>query len=282
MDLTRQNYLKAKAAAIAAATAGAQLSADATNVILPGDEANLKWSKAPCRFCGTGCGVMVAVRDNQVVATHGDIHAEVNRGLNCVKGYFLSKIMYGADRLTQPLLRMKDGKYAKDGEFQPVSWEPGVRRDGRAVQARAEGEGADCRRHVRLRPVDDWEGYAALKLMKAGFRTNNLDPNARHCMASAASASCARSAWMSRWAATTISRPRTRSCCGARTWRRCTRSCGPASPTGGLSNPGVKVAVMSTFEHRSFDLPTSRSCSRRRPTWRSSISSPTTSSRPAE
>ncbi len=30
-----------------------------------------------------------------------------------------------------------------------------------------------------------WEGYAALKLMKAGFRSNNLDPNARHCMASA-------------------------------------------------------------------------------------------------
>jgi nitrate reductase NapA len=33
--------------------------------------------------------------------------------------------------------------------------------------------------------VDVWEGYAAAKLMKAGFRSNNLDPNARHCMASA-------------------------------------------------------------------------------------------------
>ena len=30
-----------------------------------------------------------------------------------------------------------------------------------------------------------WEGYAASKLFKAGFRSNNLDPNARHCMASA-------------------------------------------------------------------------------------------------
>ena len=29
------------------------------------------------------------------------------------------------------------------------------------------------------------EGYAAAKLMKAGFRSNNIDPNARHCMASA-------------------------------------------------------------------------------------------------
>ena len=39
---------------------------------------------------------MVAVKENRVVATHGDIKAEVNRGLNCVKGYFLSKIMYGS------------------------------------------------------------------------------------------------------------------------------------------------------------------------------------------
>ena len=29
------------------------------------------------------------------------------------------------------------------------------------------------------------EGYAMTKLMKVGFRSNNIDPNARHCMASA-------------------------------------------------------------------------------------------------
>jgi nitrate reductase NapA len=85
--------------------------------------AKLKWSKAPCRFCGTGCGVTVGVKDNRVVATHGDVAAEVNKGLNCVKGYFLSKIMYGDDRLTTPLLRMRNGQYAKDGEFQSVSWD---------------------------------------------------------------------------------------------------------------------------------------------------------------
>jgi nitrate reductase NapA len=33
-----------------------------------------------------------------------------------------------------------------------------------------------------------WEGYAAAKLMKAGFLSNNIDPNARHCMASAVAA----------------------------------------------------------------------------------------------
>ena len=46
--------------------------------------------------------MIVAVKGGKVVATHGDPQAEVNRGVNCVKGYFLSKIMYGQDRLTTP------------------------------------------------------------------------------------------------------------------------------------------------------------------------------------
>src|SRR5580765_5420298 len=120
---SRRDVLKAQAAAIAAAAAGIALPAAAQPVPGGVGALQIKWSKAPCRFCGTGCGVMVGVKQNQVVATHGDTQAEVNRGLNCVKGYFLSKIMYGADRLTRPLMRKKNGAFAKDGEFEPVSWD---------------------------------------------------------------------------------------------------------------------------------------------------------------
>src|SRR6186713_3661913 len=122
-ELTRRDVLKAYAATIAAATAGIALPASAQPVPGGVEALEIKWSKAPCRFCGTGCGVMVGVKDGHVVATHGDMQAEVNRGLNCVKGYFLSKIMYGADRLTTPLLRMRNGQFHKEGEFQPVSWD---------------------------------------------------------------------------------------------------------------------------------------------------------------
>ena len=254
MDLTRRNYLRAKAAAVAAVAAGAALPAEAANVVLPGDEAQLKWSKAPCRFCGTGCGVMVAVRDNQVVATHGDIHAEVNRGLNCVKGYFLSKIMYGADRLTQPLLRMKDGQYAKDGEFQPVSWEQAFDVMEAQFKRVLREKGPTAVGMFGSGQWTIWEGYAALKLMKAGFRTNNLDPNARHCMASAAvgfmrtfgmdepmgcyddfEVADAFVLWGSNMAEM-----------HPILWTRVTDR--------RFSTPHVKVAVLSTFEHRSFDL----------------------------
>ena len=186
MPLTRRELLKAHAASVAAAAAGIALPAPAQPV--PGGVGTLQieWSKAPCRFCGTGCGVMVGVQDGRVVATHGDMQAEVNRGLNCVKGYFLSKIMYGADRLTQPLLRKRNGVYDKEGEFEPVSWDEAF--DVMAEQAkrvlREKGP-----RGVGMFGSGQWtiwEGYAATKLMRAGFRSNNLDPNARHCMASAA------------------------------------------------------------------------------------------------
>jgi nitrate reductase (cytochrome) len=120
---TRREVLKAQAAAVAALAANVSLPVAAQPVEGDIETLKIQWSKAPCRFCGTGCGVMVGVKDNRVVATHGDMQAEVNRGLNCVKGYFLSKIMYGADRLTQPLLRKRGGVYAKDGEFTPVTWE---------------------------------------------------------------------------------------------------------------------------------------------------------------
>ena len=186
VELTRRDMLKAHAAAIAAATAGISLPASAQPVPGGVSALEIKWSKAPCRFCGTGCGVMVGVKEGQVVATHGDMQAEVNRGLNCIKGYFLSKIMYGADRLTTPLLRKKDGVYSKDGEFTPVTWEEAF--DVMADQCRKvlKEKGPTA---VGMFGSGQWtifEGYAATKLMRAGFRSNNLDPNARHCMASAA------------------------------------------------------------------------------------------------
>ncbi|EKV29471.1 Periplasmic nitrate reductase precursor [Caenispirillum salinarum AK4] len=182
---SRRDYLKAKAAAAAAAVANVSFPASAQPLVSR-EELEVKWNKAPCRFCGTGCGVMVGVKDGRVVATHGDTKAEVNRGLNCVKGYFLSKIMYGRDRLEQPMLRMRDGEYAKDGEFTPVSWDRAFDEMARQWKKTLEEKGPTAIGMFGSGQWTVWEGYAASKLMRAGFRSNNLDPNARHCMASAA------------------------------------------------------------------------------------------------
>ncbi|EPD5571262.1 periplasmic nitrate reductase subunit alpha [Vibrio parahaemolyticus] len=185
MKMTRRAFVKANAAASAAAVAGITLPASAANLIASSDQTKITWDKAPCRFCGTGCSVLVGTQNGKVVATQGDPEAPVNKGLNCIKGYFLSKIMYGQDRLTQPLLRMKDGKYHKDGEFTPVSWDVAFDAMAEKWKASLEKKGPTS---VGMFGSGQWtvmEGYAAAKMMKAGFRSNNIDPNARHCMASA-------------------------------------------------------------------------------------------------
>ena len=185
MNITRRDFSKAQAAAMAAAALGLPAPAISANLITNRELTELKWSKAPCRFCGVGCGVMVATKNDRVVATHGDVKAEVNRGLNCIKGYFLSKILYGGDRLHQPLLRMKDGKYHKEGEFTPISWDQALDLAAEKITTAIKEHGPESVAMLGSGQWTIWEAYAASKLFKGGLRSNNLDPNARHCMASA-------------------------------------------------------------------------------------------------
>ncbi|MBE9557671.1 MAG: nitrate reductase catalytic subunit NapA [Proteobacteria bacterium] len=185
MEHSRRNFIKTSAIAATAAAAGVSLpqvdSAEAAST-------GIRWDKAPCRFCGTGCGVLVGTKDGRMVATQGDPDAPVNRGLNCIKGYFLSKIVYGSDRLTQPLLRKTNGKYDKNGEFEPVSWDEAFDVMAEKFKAALKKKGPTSVGMFGSGQWTVWEGYAAVKLMKAGFLSNNLDPNARHCMASAVAA----------------------------------------------------------------------------------------------
>lgn len=162
-NLSRRDVIKAQAVAAAAAAAGLPIPAAAQNLVTDAQLTDLKWSKAPCRFCGTGCSIMVATKAGRVVASHGDAEAEVNRGLNCVKGYFLSKIMYGEDRLTQPLLRKRDGVYNKDGAFEPVSWDEAFDIMAEKWKATLKEKGPKRHRHVRLGPVDGLGGLCRIQ-----------------------------------------------------------------------------------------------------------------------
>lgn len=258
MKLSRRDFVKAQAVASAAVAAGVSVPSSASNLITTSKETEIHWDKAPCRFCGTGCSVLVGTQKGRVVATQGDPEAPVNRGLNCIKGYFLSKIMYGQDRLTSPMLRMTDGKYDKNGEFAPISWDQAF--DIMAEKWKAAL--AKTRNSDEMPPVGMfgsgqwtvWEGYAASKLMKAGFRSNHIDPNARHCMASAVGGfmrtfgmdepmGCyddlekadAFVLWGSNMAEM-----------HPILWSRLSDRA--------LSAPHVKVAVLSTFKHRSYEL----------------------------
>lgn len=185
MAYNRREFLKTAAAASAASAVGIALPSNALAAAKEA-EGGWKWDKSVCRFCGTGCGIMVATKDEQIVAIKGDPAAPVNRGLNCIKGYFNAKIMYGADRLTQPLLRVNGkGEFDKKGRFQPVSWQKAFDVMEEQFKKAYNELGPTGIGVFGSGQYTVQEGYAAVKLIKGGFRSNNIDPNARHCMASA-------------------------------------------------------------------------------------------------
>ncbi|MFO1007538.1 MAG: molybdopterin-dependent oxidoreductase [Planctomycetaceae bacterium] len=172
----RRSFLRASALAAAASLARGSLFADAPAPpggldlpVIP----DVTWNKAPCRFCGTGCHVMVGVKNDRVVAVTGDRDAEVNKGLLCVKGYHVGMVLYGEDRLRTPLLR-------RDGQLVPISWDEAIALIAEKIHAAPQ--------KFAFYGSGQWtipEGYAANKFMKGGLGNNHIDPNARLCMASA-------------------------------------------------------------------------------------------------
>ena len=170
MSLSRREFLKSSAAASAAAAMGMAVPSD---VQAKADQAEQawRWDKAACRFCGTGCGIMLATKNGKIVAVKGDPAAPVNRGLNCIKGYFNAKIMYGADRLTQPLLRVdSNGKFDKQGKFAPVSWKRAFDEMEFNIRKALKHAGPEGVGIFASGQYTVMEGYAAQKMMKGGFK----------------------------------------------------------------------------------------------------------------
>jgi nitrate reductase NapA len=177
----RRDLLKIGAAAggVVAFSCGQQEEAERLAAEDSLSDADLDWQKAPCRFCGTGCGVEVGVKDGKVLSVRGDEASPVSKGLLCVKGYHLPGFLYGEDRLTHPMRRNAEN------EWERISWDEALDLVAEKFSKTLEEDGPDA---IAVYGSGQWgvhDGYAASKWVKGGMRSNNLDPNARLCMASA-------------------------------------------------------------------------------------------------
>lgn len=185
-EISRREFLRCGALTVTALTVGGGLVA-----LNPFDAAaeesldGLAWDKAPCRFCGTGCGALVGVKDGKIQAVKGDPESSVNRGTLCVKGYALPFIQYGEDRLRSPLIRKKGGRYDKAGELVEASWDEALDLVAAKAKEAIAAKGPQGAALYGSGQWTIWEGYAASKLWKGGLRSNSLEVNARHCMSSA-------------------------------------------------------------------------------------------------
>jgi len=139
---------------------------------------DIQWKKTPCRFCGVGCGLLVGLTAGRAVAVKGDPASPVNRGLCCVKGYHSVQALYGNDRLKKAMVR-------KNGVMVEVPIEEALDLVATKMQETIDQHGKDA---VSIYGSGQWtipDGYVASKLFKGGIGTNNVEANARLCMASA-------------------------------------------------------------------------------------------------
>jgi len=139
---------------------------------------DVDWNKTPCRFCGVGCGLLVAIKDGKAVAVKGDPQSPVNKGLCCVKGYHSIQSLYAKDRLTKAQIR-------KNGVMVDVPISQALDLVAKKMKDSIAKYGKDS---VAMYGSGQWtipDGYIASKFMKGALGTNNLEANARLCMASA-------------------------------------------------------------------------------------------------
>jgi nitrate reductase NapA len=173
MNVSRRAFIKASLAAGAAAAAGLSFPLD----IQAGEIAD-KWVKGVCRFCGTGCGVYMGVKDGKAVAIKGNPDAKTNFGFLCIKGFLGYKTMYHPDRLKYPMIR-------KNNKFKQVSWDEALDYIAKKFKYLQKKYGKDSVAYYGSGQCTTEESYTFNKLWKGGFRSNMVEGNPRLCMASA-------------------------------------------------------------------------------------------------
>jgi len=170
MNVSRRDFLRTTAAASAFIAMGVPFSWAA-------QDTTDKWVKGVCRFCGTGCGVMVGVKDGKVVQVKGDPNNH-NEGFLCLKGALMVPIIYAKDRVTQPLIR-------KNGKLTPASWDEALNFTAEKFKQAIKTDGPGSVAYYGSGQALTEETYLVSKIWKAGLKSNNVEGNPRLCMASA-------------------------------------------------------------------------------------------------
>ena len=138
-----------------------------------------QWVKTTCGYCAVGCGMLLGISNNKVVAVRGDKEHPVNEGKLCPKGLSEHQYLEAADRLTDPQLKTSEGDFVKTG------WENAYSVFASKVANIQKQFGKDSFAVISTGQLVTEEFYALGKLVRMGFKTDNYDGNTTLCMSSA-------------------------------------------------------------------------------------------------
>jgi len=168
------------------------------NRIGKGREWELDRRRTICGYCGVGCSLEFALKDDEVIYAQGYPEAPVNGEFLCVKGRYGWDFVSKPDRLTQPLVR-KDLAYelgltdepwelskttvlkgkSKLDNFVPVSWEQAIDITASKLAQVIQKHGSDAVTGLTSARCTNEENYVFQKFMRAGVGTNSVDHCAR-------------------------------------------------------------------------------------------------------
>ncbi len=167
-----------------------------TGALMPAREAALpvpdKAVASVCPYCGVGCQLTYQVKDDKILYVEGR-DGPANHGRLCVKGRYGFDYAHHPQRLTVPLVRRagvpKTGDFVMDPDrvmdvFREASWEEALALAGGGLADIRDRHGRKSLAGFGSAKGSNEEAYLFQKLVRTGFRSNNVDHCTRLCHAS--------------------------------------------------------------------------------------------------
>ncbi len=168
-----------------------------TGALMPSKEVGLsipdKKVESVCPYCGVGCLLTYNVKDNKILYTNGrDGPANLSR--LCVKGRYGFDYINNEGRLTKPLIRKKGISKNIDVAkfdfnniseiFEETTWENALEMAAEGFNKIKSELGPNGLAGFGCAKGSNEEAYLFQKLIRTGFKTNNVDHCTRLCHAS--------------------------------------------------------------------------------------------------
>ncbi len=126
-----------------------------------------------CTHCGDGCkttlGVRSVINGSEILRGDNRDKSGINGDFLCIKGRYAFDFANHTDRLTKPLIRQPDGKFAE------VSWEEALAHAGTALREIRETRGGSAIGVIGSNRTTNEENYLLQKLARTVLGTNNID-----------------------------------------------------------------------------------------------------------
>ncbi len=149
-----------------------------------------------CPYCGVGCQLTYHVKDEQIVFVEGR-NGPSNENRLCVKGRFGFDYPNHRARLTRPLIRRPGVAKGLDPAFDPAeplthfreaSWDEALDFAAKGLVALRDAHGPEALAGFGSAKCSNEEAWLFQKLVRTGFRSNNVDHCTRLCHASSVAA----------------------------------------------------------------------------------------------